>query len=186
MNDLCLSNRMKIYIVYRSSIIRKFLFFFSLSIYFSLVVHVVGDGANRWIEKKRANKRRKKEKKTEFIKENKRKIRSFTTWIKNQNKLNRFKFDEKKSRKKMTKKNRTKPFLGTKENHVETIHKKNTVYVCVIVKCVPFARIPLRQKKNKNEEVFNNKDGKKIIIIKCAQRSINYSKIFVFLFTVRK
>jgi len=87
----------------------------------------------------------------------------------------------------MTKKNRTKPFLGTKENHVETIHKKIPyMCVCVIVKCVPFARIPLRQKKNKNEEVFNNKDGKKIIIIKCAQRSINYSKIFVFLFTVRK
>jgi hypothetical protein len=30
----------------------------------------------------------------------------------------------------MTKKNRTKPFLGTKENHVETIHKK-IPYVCV-------------------------------------------------------
>lgn len=57
------------------------------------------------------------------MKENKRtqkQIRPFTTWIKNQIKLNRIKFYEKKR----TTKKKQEPFLDTKRFHVETQYMK--------------------------------------------------------------
>ncbi len=99
-------------------------------------------------EKKQTKEEKKKLRLYERKQKNKRKIRSFTTGIKNQNMLNRLNFDRKKTT--------TKTVPGYKK----------IPYACVIVKCVSFTHIPLRQKKKKGEEMFRIKTEKKI---KCAR-----------------
>jgi hypothetical protein len=76
------------------------------------------------------------------------------------------------------KKRKQKPFLDTKEKPCRDDTQKEKIPLCVRVrvKCVRLTHIPLRQKKNKRRNVYN-KDGKKI---KCARRSINNSKNFLF------
>lgn len=126
---------------------------FSLPFSLSVYLFFVGStrswvNANRWIERKRANKRRKTE--TLWKKTNEQKKNQVVDYRNKEP-------EHVKQIKLLTKKEHsTQPFLNAKEKAAYMY-----ICVCVLVKCVLFTRIPLRERKEHAKKCFSEERRKK-------------------------